>query len=126
MAFNKNKLYYFAILLQMMLVSFFYFTKECVSCGHEYYIGRIEDYKTCAHKMDSVFKEQRDKHNTEKIDEIGIDSDKAKHKAETDNDKEYNVYDKTVSFIDTVKVSYVGKDGVSVVTNYPFHKVIVD
>lgn len=123
MPFNKHKLYYIAIMLQLILFVFFYCVKDCKSRGMYSFSDRTNDYLTCANKLDSIFLERKN-HSFGQQDKT-IEGDET-FENKTIEYKPYTIHNKQVNFIDTVKVSYVGKDGVLVITNYPFHKVIVD
>jgi hypothetical protein len=115
MSIRNNKLYYLATILQFVLLLFFYFTRECVNCEHDNYINTIRDYRLCADKMDSIITVNKGNTLT------------CKDSSESSIKSEPNIlHGKNIHFVDTVKVSYPGKDGVLIVTKYPFHKVIVD
>lgn len=119
MSFSNNKLYYSAIILQLSILIFTCLFRNCVTCGHDNYINTIRDYRLCANKMDSLILDNRNKalqlkSCKDSVKQIGIE------------EKPYTVNNKTINFIDSIKVSYPGKDGMEVIKTYPFHKVIVD
>ena len=116
MSFSKNKLYYSAIILQFILLLYFVFCKDC---NGEYtypdYKNRLEDYRECSRKLDSAFPERRNEK------EIAVSWTADSSAANT-----MQLLDRHNTYVDSIKVSYPGKDGMQVVKTYPFHKVIVD
>ena len=113
MSFSKNKLYYSAIILQFILLLYFAFCKDC---NGEYtypdYKNRLEDYRECSRKLDSAFLDRR------KESEMSVSCTSAANTIK--------LHDIHNTYIDSIKVSYPGKDGMEVIKTYPFHKVIVD
>jgi hypothetical protein len=98
-----------------MLLLYFAFCKDCnTNYSYPNHINRIDDYRECSRKLDSVFLERRKK--KEMSDNWTIDSSAANTKI-TRRDSYY---------IDSIKVSYPGKDGMQIVKIYPLHKTIVD
>jgi len=114
MPLKLNKLYYFSLVVQSVIVLFFMMGAKCKDCNI-FYMDRINDYKKCSETIDSFVRERR-----------LIEAAKDKQRDSVEHYKSYMKYEKEVYFHDTVKVSYVGQDGVQVVTKYPFHKTIVD
>lgn len=118
---TNNKLYYITIVLQFILLLYFAFCKECTNKYKYYnYKDKLQDYKECSRKLDSVFLERR---NNNKCQNTLTTDASVRCLKKYDN---YTVYNKNINFIDTVKVSYPGKDGVIITKYYPLHKTIID
>ena len=116
MSILTNKLYYTALILQLMLVLYFAFCKDCnTNYSYPDYVNRIADYRECSRKLDSVFLERR------REKEIAVSWTADSSAANT-----IKLLDRHSAYVDSIKVSYPGKDGVSVVKTYPLHKTIVD
>lgn len=53
MAFNDNKLYYSAILLQFILGCFLYISKNCITCNDKYFTEK-KDWSTDRVNEDNI------------------------------------------------------------------------
>ncbi len=111
----NNRIYNVAIIVQFILLLHFIF-KDDSSEKYNYPDSRcrLEDYRECSRKLDSTFLERRNK-------------DSLKDNSVPDSlTRRFTKYNRNINFIDTVKVSYPGKDGVIITKYYPLHKTIID
>lgn len=126
MSIQKHSLYYMTIIIQFtVLIYYIFFNDNIKRSSLEYPDGNLNlKYNIeFGKKLDSILLERK-KQN--KLAEEYYNCNRKEVEVQTRQSNVYKTTDNQFYTIDTVKVSYVGKDGVTVVKKYPLHKTIVD